>query len=37
MCSLSLGQPYHKDDEYMTPKTAWLSIAEYIPKDKKYK
>jgi len=35
MCSLTLGQPYHKDDEYMTPKSAWLSIADYIPKDKK--
>jgi hypothetical protein len=27
-------KPFQKDDEYMTPKSAWESVAHLIPKDK---
>jgi hypothetical protein len=35
MSSFSLRQNGDKTDEYYTPKSAWLSIADYIPKNKK--
>lgn len=28
------NKPFQKDDEYMTPKSAWESIAHLIPRDK---
>jgi hypothetical protein len=28
------GIKFHKDDEYMTPKSAWEQIKQFIPKDK---
>tara|TARA_R110002126_G_scaffold146107_1_gene292039 strand:- start:9 stop:524 length:516 start_codon:yes stop_codon:yes gene_type:complete len=37
MASLTIrgkGQVFKKDDDYMTPKSAWEAIRAYIPKDK---
>ena len=28
------SKPFQKDDDYMTPKSAWESVAHLIPRDK---